>query len=82
MTQPSLTVSFGTIAYIQSFESVETTIKAGTSEQIALEVDADLFVGVKAIVASYKTANGKTYENPITEEWINNFQLGKHAVLD
>lgn len=82
VVQPSMTVTFGTIPYIQSFESTDTTIKAGTSEKIAIEVDADKFVGVKAIVASYTTSNGKTYENPVAEDWINSVQLGKHSVLD
>lgn len=77
-----MTVTFGTIPYIQSFESTDTTIKAGTSEKIAIEVDADKFVGVKAIVASYTTSNGKTYENPVAEDWVNTVQLGKHSVLD
>ena len=80
--QPSYSYTIGTVPYVQCFESTETTIKAGASEKIAIEVDADKFVGVKAIVASYTTSNGKTYENPIAEDWVSSVQLGKHSVLD
>ncbi|MBR0467148.1 MAG: hypothetical protein IJJ40_06660 [Clostridia bacterium] len=80
--QPSMSVSIGNLPYIQSFKSTETTIKAGKSEKIGLEVDADKFVGVKAIVASYTTSSGETYENPIAEDWVNSVQLGKNRVLD
>ena len=80
--QPSLSLAINTVKYVQAFNSTEKTIKAGSSERIGVEVDADKFSNVRAIIAAYKTADGKEYKNSIAEEWVSSVQLGKKQTLD
>ena len=80
--QPSMSLAINTVKYVQAFNATDKTIAAGSSEKIGIEVDADKFSNVRAIVAAYKTADGKEHENPIAEEWVSSVQLGKKKTLD
>ena len=79
----SLSLSGDHIPYVRSLVSADgKTINPGASEEMAMKVHADTFSGVKAIVASYTTSDGKEHKNSIAEDWVDSIQLGKNTVLE
>ena len=75
-------VAFSGDPYVQAFTSEDITIGAGETVELGIKCRADEIAGVRAIVASYTTSNGSTYDNGNAEEWYKNVQVGKNTVLD
>ncbi len=78
----STSYDYGKIPYVRSYTCKDKTINPGGSEEFYIKVNADSFSGVKAIVASYTTSDGKEYTNLIAEDWVNSIILGKNTVLE
>ena len=81
MTKLSKDITTMDASAIQAFESNDDLkIPAGESEEIAIRCDASTFSGVRAIISSYKDADGKEHENSTANEWLN--KAGGTKVLD
>lgn len=71
------------LCLIQSITSEESiTIAAGESTELAVKCRTENFVGVRAIIASYVSADGVKHENPSADEWVKTHELGKITELD
>ena len=59
------------VDFIKVFNTSEGfSIAKDSSEELILTFEADNFIAIKAIVASYTDEEGTVHENPIVEEWV------------
>ena len=69
--------------YVLAITSEEGAVIApGESYQAAFKCDINDITGVRAIVASYRTADGEVHENSQAVEWYKNVQVERTTVLD